>query len=78
MLKKSNEVNKLVKINYTGNYPIHALKDGVTITLHGGEHNFEIDKLPQDDLGKTMPWITVVEEPIKASTSGKTAKKKVK
>ena len=47
-----------MKINYKGNYPIHAIQKGKQITLNGGEKNIEVDELPND-----MTWVEVIEEP---------------
>ena len=60
-----------MKINYKGNYPIHAIQKGKQITLVGGEKEIEVDKLPND-----MTWVEVLEP--KASKSGKTTKKRGK
>lgn len=60
-----------MKINYKGNYPIHAIRDGKQITLVGGEKGVEVDELPKD-----MTWVEVIEEPKKASEDRKTVKKR--
>ena len=60
------------KINYTGNYPIHAVQNKKQITLNGSERGIEVDELPHD-----MTWVEVVQEP-KASKGSKTSKKQVK
>jgi len=62
----------MYKINYKGNYPIHAIQNKKQITLNGGEKGIEVDKLPED-----MTWVEVIEEPM-ASKSGKTTKKRGK
>lgn len=59
----------MVKINYHGNYLIHAMKNGKQISLNGGEKNVELDRLPED-----MTWVEVLE-PIKVGKTSKTGKK---
>jgi len=60
-----------MKINYTGNYPIHAIQNKKQITLNGGEKGIEVDKLPND-----TTWVEVIEP--KASEGRKTSKKRGK
>lgn len=70
-LVQQSQRGEQMKINYKGNYPIHAIQKGKQITLNGREKGIEVDELPKD-----MTWVEVIEEPKAKTKSRKTAKKR--